>query len=357
MKKVVIGIIGLAILLAMPVMALSDEKHFGKNTQITTDPKYDRNPSFFKAKDGSYWLFYTRGRDNRGIRDFQGYNPDLDYYDIYYRTSKSITELQKANDNIIRLTYPDNAQRDVAAFQASDGTIWLFTSTGLGPGAERSVYYYTNHGTWFGPAAIPNTADAAHVNALEYDGKIWVFFDVGYTLEVTSYDGTIWSMPTDIHTDATVAKAIVEDGTFYVVWTTPSGSSGIYLSTSADGNTWSIYGPIASWPGATNWDPVLIKDKNTFRLFWAPDTGSGGQFIATSTSSRPTDSGSWSTPTRLTTASYNGNNWWDFWPAPYKKGESIYLFFTSERNSDATDRTDGNIWMLKLAGPHDDSED
>lgn len=356
MKKLVIGTIALAILLAMPAMALNFEKHSSRNVPITTDPKYDRNPSFFRAKDGTYWLFYTRGRDNRGIRDFQGYNPDLDYYDIYYRTSKSIAGIQKATDSIIRLTYPDNAQRDVAALQASDGTIWLFTSTGLGPGAERSVYYYTNHGTWSGPVAVPNTDYAAHVNALEYNGKIWVFFDIGYVLKVTNYNGITWSTPTDIHNDATIAKAIVEDGTFYVVWTT-SGGSGIYLSTSTSGSSWNTYGPVASWSGATNWDPVLIKDKNAFLLFWAPDMGSEGQFIATSASTNPTDPSSWSTPLRLTTASYNGNNWWDFWPQPYKKGDSLYLFYTSERSSDGTDRTDGNIWMLKLTGLHEDPED
>lgn len=33
------------------------------------------------------------------------------------------------------------------------------------------------------------------------------------------------------------------------------------------------------------------------------------------------------------------------------------MFYTSERNSDGTERTDGNIWMLKLSGPHEDSED
>jgi hypothetical protein len=342
MKKPIVGIMVLAILLAMPVMAVKDEKHLGKKIQITTDPKYDRNPSFFRARDGTYWLFYTRGRDNRGIRDFQSYNPDLDSYDIYYRTARSIEQLDEANDNIIRLIYPDNAQRDVAALQASDGRIWLFASTGLGPGAERSVYYYEYDGTWSGPTAIPNTGYAAHIDALEYNGRIWVFFDIGYVLEVTNYDGSTWSTPTTIHTDATVAKAIVENGAFYTVWTTSAGS-GIYLSTSADGITWaSTISPIASWSGLTDWDPVLIKDKNAFRLFWAPSDS--GQFIATSTSTNPMNPSSWSTPVKLTTA----NDWWDFWPRPYKKDNSIYLFYTSERNSDGTGRTDGNIWMSKL---------
>jgi hypothetical protein len=74
-------------------------------------------------------------------------------------------------------------------------------------------------------------------------------------------------------------------------------------------------------------------------------------------STNPTDPSSWSTQVRLTTANYDGNNWWDFWPKPCKKDDSIYLFYTSERNSDDTERTDGNIWMLKLSGSHEDSEE
>jgi hypothetical protein len=340
----------LATVLATSAFAAND-KPASKTFQGTTDPKYDRNPSFFRAADGTYWLFFTRGKDNRGIRDFQDYNPDLDYYDIYYRTARSIPELQKADENIIRLKPPDNAQRDISAFQTRDGKIWVFTSTGLGPGSQRSVYFYTFDGSWQGPTPVPETDNAAHINALKYNGKIWVFFDVGYILEVVSYDEatTTWSAPVTVAgTDATVAKAMVDDGKFYVVWTTSSGA-GIHLSISADGINWSSTGnTIASWSGATNWDPVLTKERDTFRLFWAPDAGPKGQFIATSSSKNPIEPTSWSPPVKLTNACYNTNNWWDFWPQVYSyKGESC-LFYTSERDKTGKERTDGNIWMLNL---------
>jgi hypothetical protein len=217
------------------------------------------------------------------------------------------------------------------------------------------------------PTPVPGTDYAAHINASEDRGRIWVFFDVGYKLKVVSYDEALvkWYIPpvTVADPDATVAKAIVDDGNFYVVWTTPSGA-GIYLPTSADGTNWSsTSNPIASWSGATNWDPVLTKERDTFRLFWAPDAGSIGQFIATSSSKNPTDSTSWSAPVKMTVSSYGGNSWWDFWPQPYSKEanqerkkegdkgdskEATYLFYTSERNSTGTDRTDGNIWMMPI---------
>ncbi len=343
------------VLFTIPVLAVSN-KTFVKNLQLTTNPKYDRNPSFFRANDGTYWLFFARGRDARGIRGFEGYEPDLDYYDIYFKTARSIPDLLGAKENIIPLTPPDNAQRDISAFQAQDGKIWVFTSTGLGPGSERATFYYTYDGEWHGPTAVPNTYDA-HVNALEYNGKIWVFYDDGaYLLKVVSYDETTeeWSNPTEVANHATIAKTIAEKGKFYVVWTYVDDvlgqwGTGIYLSTSGDGISWeTIREPIADWgEGATNWDPVLIKDKNLFRLFWAPDVGEGGQFIATSTSTDPSNISSWSRPIKITTSSLDSSSWWDFWPQPYSKGVE-YLFYTSERNPEGTDRTDGNIWLMHL---------
>jgi hypothetical protein len=67
-----IGILVLALSLVMPVLAVNVDKHVVKNIQITSNPKYDRNPCLLEAKDGTYWLFYTRGMDERGIRGFNG---------------------------------------------------------------------------------------------------------------------------------------------------------------------------------------------------------------------------------------------------------------------------------------------
>jgi len=324
-----------------------------QNTQITTNPQYDRDPSILRATDNTYWLFFARGRDSRQIRDFNGYNPDLDYYDIYYKTAESIPGLEMADETQIPLTPPDNAQRDISALQTKDGIIRVFTSTGLGEGTERSIYHYSYDGSWHGPTLVPGTDYAAHISVLEDRGKIWVFFDVGYKLYLVSYDEATleWSSPIHLADNATLAKAVVDEGKFYVVWTYVNGvdiwGSGIYLSTSPDGITWeSTQNPIAMWTGegVTNWDPVLIKDKDLFRLYWAPDVGSEGQFLAATTSISPTVETSWSTPVKLTTSSYGENSWWDFWPQPYTNGFQ-YLFYTSERNATATDRIDGNIWL------------
>ena len=289
------------------------------------------------------------------MRGVNNYDPDLDYYNVYYKRASSLAGLRTAPEHALPTTTPplDNAQRDVSALQSRDGTIWVFTSTGLGPGSQRSVYYYTyTRGHWSGPTAVPGTDYAAHVNAVENHGAIWVFFDVGYSLYAAKFDNGVWQQtPTLIATDATLGKGIVDDGTFYVVWAHVDASQNVWgdyigLSTSRDGKTWKTVGPIAKWPdgGLTNWDPVIIKDKNSFRLFWAPSDTK--QFIATSTSKNPTDAKSWSAPLRVTTASSGSNSWWDFWPEPIKSDGGICLFYTSERNSPGTGMSDGNIWML-----------
>jgi hypothetical protein len=369
LRTAVVLSVVLALLLALSAVptTAADNRVYVRDVQITTNPRYDRDPSLLRANDNTYWLFFARGRDARGIRDNQGYNPDLDYYDVYYKIAPSIPGLQKAKETKIPLVSPDNAQRDISALQSVDGTVWVFVSTGLGVGTDRSIYYYTYDGTWHGPVAIPKTDYAAHVSAVQKNGKIWVFYDIGYTLYVTSYNEAIpsWSAPVLVTDNATIARAIVDDGEFYVVWTNVSGT-GIYLSTSADGTVWSsTENPVASWPsqGATNWDPVLMKatdnnndhdnssaadkGKDVFRLFWAPDAGAEGQFIATSTSADPANVSSWSPPVRMTTSSSGANSWWDFWPQPYAKGVQ-YLLYASERNATATKRIDGNIWMMQL---------
>ena len=108
---------------------------------------------------------------SRQVRDFNGYNPDLDYYDIYYKTTSSVLGLETASETLIPLTPPDNAQRDIAALQTQDGIIRVFTSTGLGEGTDRSIYHYAYDGSWHGPTPVPDTDYAAHISVLEDRGQ------------------------------------------------------------------------------------------------------------------------------------------------------------------------------------------
>jgi len=107
----------------------------------------------------------------------------------------------------------------LSALQTSDGKIWVFSSTGFGPG-DNHIYYFTYFDeTWEGPTAIDIAESLwiGHINALEYEGKIWLFYDAEYNLKSTYYDGS-WHGPYNIAAEATLGKAIVDNGIFYVVW-------------------------------------------------------------------------------------------------------------------------------------------
>ena len=358
---IAVGVVAAAIILILavcPVSAVPVNLPVSVPVQITSDSHYERNPSVLEADNGMWWLFYTRGRDDRGVRS-NDYNPDLDYYDIYYRVARTKEGLMTAQDHKVPGNYPDNAQRDVSAIKTGDGTIWVFTSTGLGPGVDRSAYYYRyDRSGWSGPVIVPGTNYAAHVNAVTDGDKIFIFYDVGYNLNVTVYRNQQWSDPVLVTTDATIGKGLSDRGVLYVVWSHIVESDNVWgdwigLSVSHDkGLSWQSYDRIAAWPGATNWDPALIKGTKVFKLFFAPDTGNGGQFIAMSSSNNPVDTASWSVPIRVTTAQYGLNSWWDFWPDPLGIAEGhttvVDLFYTSERNRAGTKMTDANIWMMRV---------
>jgi hypothetical protein len=336
----------------------------GSPLQITTDSHYDRNPSVFKGNDGNYWLFFTRGEVNPGIRS-DAYNPDLDYYRVWYKTAKNLKDLQNAPEQTLPLNPPySTAQRDVAALQTADGRIWVFTSAGYGyeSGANdqnKAIHYYIrdNNKTWTGPfSVLPGSYDGCgigHIDVVRNQGRIWLFYDDCYVLKVTSCDPLVgnWSDSVVINSTATLGKVMVDRGHFYLVWVYLDAyegqwGPGIYLSTSEDGNIWTTTAdPVAAWgEDLTNWDPVIIKDKNQFRIFWAPSDTE--QFIGMTSSTRPSETTSWSTPARVTKAHNDGNTWWDFWPEPIKSGSDIALFYTSERSADGSHMIDGNIWLI-----------
>jgi hypothetical protein len=129
---------------------------------------------------------------------------------LVYSIDTKISGLAAASETKIPLTPPDNAQRDIAALQTQAGVIWVFTSTGMVYSTERNVYYYTYDGSLHAPTPVPGTDYGAHISALDYGGNIWLFYDIGYSLYLISYDETTlaWSSPTHITDNATLGKAI-----------------------------------------------------------------------------------------------------------------------------------------------------
>lgn len=171
-----------------------DDIGSSKPIQLTTDPHYDRNPSLLLADDRTYWLFFTRGRDDQGVRGYPSanplndpYNPDLDYYSIWYKRSRSLERLEGAFESLLPLGPPDtewSSQRDVAALEAGDGKIWVFTSPGYGPeqtDQDRGILSYLYDGSWTGPSIIHPGNHAGcgigHIDALTFQDRVFLIFD------------------------------------------------------------------------------------------------------------------------------------------------------------------------------------
>jgi hypothetical protein len=314
--------------------------------QLTTSPKFDRNPSFFKANDGTWWVFFARGR---GDPSSPGYNPDTDFYDVCYVKSTDGGLTWTEGDLLV---IPDGHGMGAftpAALQDDSGKIWVFyAANGVG------IFYFAstdNGATWTGPTLVPNvygyTVDN-HMDAIKAnDGSIWIFFTCypDNALYARKYDGNSWSsliFVADPLSYTATPRALQEDsGTFRVVFIAGDPLQ-IYLANSTDGIIWYNY-PIVNTP-YDDYDPVLVKDDSIWRLFFAPYIPADDhQWLMTINS---TDLYTWSNPVYVTAGSYGANKWWDFWPEALKVGSDLLLFYASMK--DGTQRGDGEIYFYKV---------
>ncbi|MEM2111381.1 MAG: hypothetical protein QXX08_05835 [Candidatus Bathyarchaeia archaeon] len=112
---------------------------------MTTDPHYDRNPSFFKASDGTWWPFFVHASNDLPHVRGPTYDPDKAPYNVYSMTSTDNGATWSAETKIQPTT---TNQRGMDAFQDDRGIIWVFVSKPM----STTIPYYTYDGTtWTGP--------------------------------------------------------------------------------------------------------------------------------------------------------------------------------------------------------------
>jgi len=330
-----------------------DEEGPRVRAMLTTDSHYDRNPSFFIANDGKWWLFFVRASDSLPHVP-PTYNPDAATYDVWYMTSTDEGFTWSSETKIT----PTTSQRGMAAFQDDTGKVWVFVSS---PGAGTIQYYTsTDDGdTWSGPTATGYLG--SHVDAFQAsDGRIWVFYEGGTGIEaIKSLDyGGSWTQVTGIGPSPNdgIPKTIEAYGKLYVVWCNWAVGGKAWYTTSTDGligNSWNSATQLVDVPDTIMCDPILYEDSyGVFWLFYAPwDTVTDSQWIEYIKS---TDSGgTWSAPTSVTPGGYGATYWWDMWPkvAQDPLTKKIVLFYGSESSADGTTRIDGNIWMTVWTPP------
>jgi hypothetical protein len=346
-------IIGIFLIQPNPVNAVSYQR------MLTVDPHYDRNPSFLKASDGTWWLFFVRA-SNALPHVRPGYDPDAAPYNVYYMTSTDNGATWSAETQILQAT---TNQRDIAALQDSAGKIWVFVG-GFG-GADFNMHFYTfSAGTWYGPdkwgpiqRSLPDFT-ANHLDALRAsDGTIWVFYestDGSCDAISTGSFGFTWSAKIDVAAIGGycgVPKAIQDaSGKFNVVFTI---GDGIYITNSTTGmaGTWSAPSLVVDGGASPilDYDPVVYQDTSgKYWMIWAPysDPGAGGTNSRWLELVSSSDGVNWAGRVQLTSGGYGATYWWDMWPeAAQDSAGNMIVFYTSESSADGTSIIDGNIWM------------
>jgi hypothetical protein len=338
--------------------------------QLTTDPRFERGPSFFRSIDGSYWVFFARGRGNPTA---PGYNPDNDYYDIcYLKSTDDGANWSEGCLPILPSGHGDGAITP-AAFHDGIGKIWVFYTA-----REVGIYYFTsddNGATWMGPTAVPAAGQTIfnYMDAfVAKDGKIWIVYRAlppaaaadassqvapSSVLYARSFNSVTWSAPVQVANAGNVntAPRAFQDlttGTFYVVFSAGPGFR-VYLTTSTtNGASWTAPALLVNTADSDN-DPVLVKHGSTWRLFFAPyDSGTDHQWLLVQSS---TDLNAWSTPVATTGATAGGTVWRDWGPETGLDGSNFMLFYASLKAGNQRG-PDGNIFMFDvdwdLNGPH-----
>jgi len=306
--------------------------HIMGKEKLTATTNYDRNPSFFEANNGTYWLLFVRSPTGSYI----GHTCDsVNDYEVYYMTSTDGGVTWSAETKLAATT---TYQRGMAAFQDDTGKIWVFVS---GPGPSSNIQYYSSTdggSTWQGPNATGY--NGSHVDALQTsDNSIWVFYEDGGSgieaLKSTDY-GATWANVTGIGPapDDGLPKAMEADGKLYVVWCNWNVGGKAWYTTSTDGltgTTWDTPNLLVDLPGTIMCDPVLHKDSmGIYWLFYAPwNATTDAQWIE---SLRSTDGVTWTERTQWT---FPANGLWDYWSEIHERNNDLLVFYTSEESQGA----------------------
>ncbi|MEA1945012.1 MAG: sialidase family protein [Euryarchaeota archaeon] len=326
-----------------PAIMLTDE------SRLTADPHYERDPSFFEAIDGTYWLFFVRA--NTPLPHVPpDYDPDTGTYDIYYTTSTDTGDTWSAPAKITHST----GQRGMAAFQDGTGRIWVFVS---GPGIDSAIRYYTstdNGNTWNGPTStnfagsyvdVPKTPALWNTIVVFYENDgVKCRYGTNYGTDLLWYPEII----VDANTDMGMPKAVQDaSGTLHCVYANRTGGT-YHHSTSSNIYTWVAQPPPVDAPGTTGCDPVIYQDASgIYWLFYAPMImGTDSQWIEAVTS---LDGNTWSSRIPVTNPDYETRLWRDMSPEVFQCSDGLLVFYTSEQSIDGNGRADGNIRMRKVS--------
>jgi hypothetical protein len=337
-------------------LALAAPAHADVGQARTTGPQYDRNPSV--VQDGALtYMFFARSilPCNR----LAGCNPDLMFYDLYYKVSsdggKSYGPAALAAQNPAPgLFYGRTVAATRTVDSSGQGALYVFWASG---GNNHEVYWLQKTGTGFtAPAPVTGSTTPMgtfNVEAVSLGTQVYLYTEeccVGGGIYAHTFDAGVASNRTLVALGMNIPKAIVDNQPdrprFRMTMVEASGypTVDVYVSSSADGLVWSPPVPVVHEDGVSHWDPNLAQLPNgRYYLHFAPDEeqGAGRQRIGVTTSN---DFASWSAPHEVSPGYTGGTEYWDYWPEGFVLGNKLTLYYTSERGFDASPTGVAHIW-------------
>ena len=340
------GLLGAAVcalaLAISPAVALAD---VGQARTAGGGPgqKYDRNPSVVRDGAATY-LFFARSQpqcDRLAPIPTPGC-PDNIPYDLYYKKSldggKTYGPATLAAQNTFGPTFYG---RTISATATADG-VHVFWASGGTIDRVYHVFKATGTDTFSSPQQVPGTPPTVfNAWAVSRGGSIFLYTEEYNPLQsITARrytpngpNLTQTGGPTQVpdSNDANIPKAIVDDaGVIRLTMVKPTEGAD-YVSSSADGLTFTPPTPAAppTGPGVIDWDPNLVQNAGgVYFLYFAPDHGNGTQRIGVTSS---VDFVHWTAPREITPGKKGQRRYWDYWPEPVLRGGQVVLYYTSER--------------------------
>jgi len=139
-------------------------------TQLTTDPSWDLDPSITQTADGSIWVVWASYRSGD--------------YEIFYKTS---SDYGSTWTSATQLTTDSDFDKRPSIVQDMDGSIWVVWQSDRG-GNQQDVYYKTSSdygSTWSSDTQLTsdNSDDMSPSITSPDDGRIWVVWETDRTGE------------------------------------------------------------------------------------------------------------------------------------------------------------------------------
>ena len=290
--------------------------------RLTTYPDFDGMPSIIQTSDGRMWIFWTKKVGN---------------YSIYY-TSSPDEGLTWSEETL--LTAYSGVNTGVSAFQASDGTVWVFWSSDRT--GNYDIYYKSSSDlgvSWSNDTrlTIHSSRDLKPSARQLFNGTIWVVWcsdrSGGYDLYLkTSADnGVSWSddfrLTTGPELDKSPSIAQMSDGTVWLFWASDiTGYYDIYYKV-YNGFNWSAP-KILTGDNRVDSNPFVLQTLDgKIWVFWSSrelgETATDDVYYTYSS-----DNGvNWSAKTQFTT---DNND--DVWPSAVQASNTrIWVAWTSDR--------------------------